>query len=174
VGSLAHVQVHALHHVHILLFAEVRTGLGMDMLHLGPDHPKRASLAATADSLKVSVFPCLYLYLSPPHSLSPRCDLYPFPSFLLFHAASLPDSSFLPRRRRQTSAARGQTVLALHYLVLLWWRRIRHHHAWLSALSPPIDVRTTPQNTPRAVEWVVDGQPFVFQQQQQQQQQQRA
>ncbi len=152
------MQVHALHHVHILLFAEVRTGLGMDMLHLGPDHPKRASLAATADSLKVSVSSCLYLYLSPPRSLSPRCDLYPFPTFLLFHAANLPASSFFATPAPpQASAARGQTVLALHYLVLLWWRRIRHHHAWLSALSPPIDVRTTPQNTSIAVEWVVDG-----------------
>jgi hypothetical protein len=46
----------------------------------------------------------------------------------------------LPLLLVQASAERGQVVLALHFLVLLWWRRVRHHHGWLSVLSPPVDV----------------------------------
>jgi hypothetical protein len=47
-------EVHALHHVHLLLFGEVRTGFGMDALHLDTSHPRRIAHALQAAALKVT------------------------------------------------------------------------------------------------------------------------
>ena len=47
------VELGALHRAHMVLFGEVRSGLGMHCLHLPVGHPRRLSVVAMVDDLKV-------------------------------------------------------------------------------------------------------------------------
>ena len=42
-----------LHHAHVLIFGEVRHGLGMHTLHLPPGHPERQAVISKFEALKV-------------------------------------------------------------------------------------------------------------------------
>ncbi len=48
-------ELHALHHVHVMMFGEVKTGFGMDVIHLDPKHPRRLALDRVYRALKVRV-----------------------------------------------------------------------------------------------------------------------
>jgi hypothetical protein len=52
-----------LHRTHMLMFGQVKTGLGMHTLHLPPDHPARQRVIRMFDSLKVRLtFSFRFLY----------------------------------------------------------------------------------------------------------------
>jgi hypothetical protein len=59
-------ELEKLHRAHMVLFGEVRTGLGMHCLHLPLDHPARRRVVALYDQLKVRPYSCPLLPLPLP------------------------------------------------------------------------------------------------------------
>jgi hypothetical protein len=66
-------ELQALHHVHIMMFGQVRTGFGMDVLHLAASHPSRLAYDAMRASLQVA-------YLLTSLYLAPRPLILPLPT----------------------------------------------------------------------------------------------
>jgi hypothetical protein len=141
-------ELESLHQVHILLFGEVRTGVGMDVLHLHGKHPKRQAYAAAQAALQVRCRPpsphaiSSLLLASPTPIVRPIAlrnilvllggVVYAVPGLLVWRCACV--------CAVQDAAKRGQFGLVVRFLGLLWLRRMRASHSWLSALVPPLDV----------------------------------
>lgn len=135
-----------LHHAHVLIFGEVRHGLGMHTLHLPPGHPERQAIIKKFDALKVGsagsrrsrVVFCAS-YLQRPSSCSRLPALSSSRHHLCvagLHALVVFAPSLCPV---QESANHGQVLLISHYIFLLWMQRLRLNHSFFSAFFPSLD-----------------------------------